>query len=169
MDRVKTKTWPKATCLVMGDSVLGHTDETRMSRKFKVKVRPFSGEKTEDMFHCFVPLLEKMLDYTILHVGTNDAIDYKESNIVQKILQVKEFINLRVSNCKVIISRLIKRHDNNNASRVIEEVIGQFQKPTIDMIGNENIERKKKQLVKRSLLLNGFGLKEMAQNLIAGI
>ena len=52
---------------------------------------------------------------------------------------------------------------------MIEEVIGQFQKPTIDMIGNENIERKKKQLVKRSLHLNGFGLKEMAQNLIAGI
>ena len=37
-DRVKTKTWPNGTCLVTGDSMLGHIDETRMSRKFKVKV-----------------------------------------------------------------------------------------------------------------------------------
>ena len=126
--------------------MLGHTDETRMSRKSKVKVRPIPGAKTEDMFHYLVPLLEKMPNYFILHVGTNDAIDYEVSYIVKKIVQVKEFIKLRVPNCKVIISRPIKRHDNDNASRVIE-VISQFQKLTIDMIGNENIE--KKQLGKR--------------------
>ena len=40
-DGVKTKTWPKRTCLVTGDSMLGHIHETRMSRKFKVKVRRF--------------------------------------------------------------------------------------------------------------------------------
>ena len=27
-DRVKTKTWPKGTCLVTEDSMLGHIDET---------------------------------------------------------------------------------------------------------------------------------------------
>ena len=27
-DRVKTKAWPKGTCLVMGDSMLGYIDET---------------------------------------------------------------------------------------------------------------------------------------------
>ena len=166
-DGVKTKTWTKGTCLVTGDSMFGHIDETRMSRKFKVKVRPFSGAKTEDMFHYLVPLLEKMPDYVILHVGTNDAIDYEASDIAKKILQVKEFVKLRVPNCKVIISRPIKRHDNDNASRVIEEVISQFQKVTTDMIGNENIE--KKQLGKRGFLLNGFGLKKFAQNLIVDI
>ena len=50
---------------------------------------------------------------------------------------------------------------------MIEEVIAQFQKLTIDMIGNENIE--KKQLGKRGFHLNGFGLKKIAENLIAGI
>ena len=141
-DRVKTKTWPKGTCLVTEDSMLGHIDETRISRKFKVKVRPFPGAKTEDIFHYIVPLLEKMPHYVILHVGTNDAIDYEASDIVKKILQVKKFIKLRVPNCKVTISRPIKRHDNDNASRVIEEVISQFQKLTIDMIGNEYVEKK---------------------------
>ena len=106
--------------------MLGHTDETRMSRKFKVKVRSFPGAKTEDMFDYLVPLLGKMPDYVILHVGTDDAIDYEASDIVKKILQVKEFIKLRVPNYKVITSRAIKRHDNDNASRVIEEVITQL-------------------------------------------
>ena len=67
---------------------------------------------------------------------------------------------MRVPNCKVIISRSIKRHDNDSASRVKEEVISQFQKLTIDIIGNENTE--KKQLGKRGLHLNGFGLKKFA-------
>ena len=119
------------------------------------------------MFHYLVPLLEKILDYVILHVGKNDAMDYEASAIVKKIIQVKEFIKLSVPNCKVIISRSIKRPDNDNASHVIEKVIAQFQKLTIDMIGNENIE--KKQLGKRGFYLNGFGLKKSAQNLIAGI
>ena len=147
--------------------MLGHIDETRMYRKLNVKVRPFPGAKKEDIFHCLVPLLEKMPDYVILHVGTNDAMDYEASAIVKKILQVKEFIKLRVPNCKVIISRPIKRHDNDNASCVIEELIPKFQKQTIDMIGNENIE--KKQLGKRGFHLNGLGLKKIAQNLTAGI
>ena len=102
--------------------MLVHIDETRMPRKFRVKVRPFSGAKTEDMFHCLAPLLEKTSDYTILHVGTNDAIDYEASDIVKKILQVRIFIKLGEPNCKVIISRTIKRHDNDNASREIEEL-----------------------------------------------
>ena len=114
-----------------------------------------------------MPLLEKIPDYFILHVGTNDAMDYEASATVKKIIQVKELIKLRVPNCKVIISRPIKRHDNDNASCVIEELIPKFQKQTIDMIGNENIE--KKQLGKRGFHLNGFGLNKFAQNLIAGI
>ena len=158
-DRVKTKTWPKRTCLVVGDSMLEHIDETRMSRKFKVKVRPFSGAKTEDMLDYLVPLPEKMSDYVILHVGTNNAIDYEASDIVKKIIQVKKFIKLRVPNSKVIISKPIKRHNNDNASGVIDEVISQFEKLTIDMIGNEKIE--KKQLEKRGLRLRGFGLKNL--------
>ena len=117
------------------------------------------------MFHYLVPLLEKMPDYVILHVGTNDAMDYEASDIVKKILQVKKFIKFRVPNCKVFISRPIKRHDN--ASRVIEEVIAQLQELTIDMIGNENIE--KKHLGNRGLHLSDICLKKFVQKFIAGI
>ena len=59
---------------------------------FKVKVRTFPGAKKEGMFHCLVPLLKKTSGYAILHVGTNDAMDYEATDIVKKILEVKEFI-----------------------------------------------------------------------------
>ena len=44
-DRIKAKTWPKGTCLVMGDSILGNINEHRMYRKFKVKVVLFLKQK----------------------------------------------------------------------------------------------------------------------------
>ena len=109
--------------IVTGESMLGHIDEIRMSRIFNVKVQPFPGTKIQDMFPYLVSLQEKMLDYVILHVGTNNAIYYEVSDIIKKILQVKQFIKLKVLNCKVIISRLIKKHDNKNTSCVIEEAI----------------------------------------------
>ena len=111
------------------------------------KAAPFVAQphrKNNSSIHSSLPcdIARKMLDYVILHVSTNDAMDYEASAIFKKILQAKEFIKLRVPNCKVIISRPIKKHDNDNASRVIEEVIAQFQNLTINIIGNENIEKK---------------------------
>ena len=47
------------------------------------------------MFHYVVPLLENMLNYVILHVGTNDVIDYEVSDFMKKTLQVNEFIKLK--------------------------------------------------------------------------
>ena len=79
-----------------------------MLRNFNVKVRSFPGVKTDVMFYYLVPLLEKNPDYVILHVGTNDAIDHQSSDIISKIFTLKEFIQLKVLNCKVTISTLIK-------------------------------------------------------------
>ena len=72
--KAKTKSWPRGTCLVTGDSMLSYIDETRISRKPNVKVRSFPGAKTGDMFHYVVPLLEKDPDYVILHVDTNNTV-----------------------------------------------------------------------------------------------
>ena len=74
--------------------MLGHTLCWHILMKLEcpenLKVRP--DAKTEGMFHYLVPLLEKLPDYVILYVGTNDAIDYEASDIVKKILLIKEFI-----------------------------------------------------------------------------
>ena len=57
--KAKTEAWARGTCLVTGDSMLSYIDETRMLRKFNIKVKYFHGANTDYMFHCLVPLLEK--------------------------------------------------------------------------------------------------------------
>ena len=54
--KAKTKAWPRGSRLVTGDSTLNYIYETRMPRKFHVKVRYFPGAKTDDMFYYLMPL-----------------------------------------------------------------------------------------------------------------
>ena len=70
--------------------MLSYIDETRMSRKFNVKVRLFPGVKIDDMFYYLVPLLEKNPDYVTVHVGTNDAVDHQSSDVISKILTLND-------------------------------------------------------------------------------
>ena len=92
------------------------------------------------MFHYLVPFLEKNQDYVIVHVGTNDAVDNKSNGIFSKTFKLKEFIQLKVPSCKVIISTPIKRHDNKKASSVVDDVIKQLQQLNTETIINVNIE-----------------------------
>ena len=135
----KTKAWSRDTCLVTGDSMLSYIDETRMSRMFNVKVRPFPGAKTDDMFCYLVPLLGKNPDYVILHIGTNDTVDHQSSNIISKIFKLKEFIQLKVPSFKALISTPIKRHDNERASSVVDDLIQQLQQLNTETIINADI------------------------------
>ena len=77
-----TITWKYGTCLVVGDSMLRQIDETRMSRKFNLRVRSFPRAKISDMYHYLIPILNKKPDYIVLHVGTDDAVDAEASVIV---------------------------------------------------------------------------------------
>ena len=165
--KAKQEVWPRGTCLVTSDSMLSCIDETRMSRKFNVKVRSFPDAKTNDMFYYLVQLLEKNPDYVILHVGTNGAVDHQSNDIISKIFKLKEFIQLKVPSCKVIISRPIKRHDNKKASSVVDDVIQQLQQLNTETIINANFE--KNMLGMKDLHLNRNGLKQFAKNLIDAI
>ena len=93
------------------------------------------------MFHYSVSLLEKNPDYVTLHVDTNDVVDHLSNNIISKIFKLKEFIQLKVPSCKVIISTPIKRHDNKKASSLVDNVIKQLQQLNTEMIIKVNIEK----------------------------
>ena len=125
----------------------------------------FSRCENRCMFYYLVPLLEKSPDYVILHVDTNDAVDHQSNNI-SKIFKLKEFIQLKVTSCKVIISTPIKRHDNKKASSVVD-VIQQLRQLNTETIINENIEEN--MLGKKGLHLSTNVLKHFAKNLIDAI
>ena len=68
--------FPKGTGLIFEDSMLAGIEENQLkSGKYKVKVRYFPGALTDDMYDYMKPLLWKLPDYIILHIGTNDTLD----------------------------------------------------------------------------------------------
>ena len=64
-------------------------DERRMSSKRVIKARKFPGPTISDIYHYLIPLLEKKSDHVILHVGTNNVVNYEGKEIVDKLLQLK--------------------------------------------------------------------------------
>ena len=93
--------------------MLAGIDENRLKTgKHKVKVRYFPGARTDDMYDCMKPLLQKFPDYIILHIGTNDVLDNTSREILDKIVKLKTYIQNELRKCKITISTPIKRHDH---------------------------------------------------------
>ena len=86
-----------------------------------------------------------------MRVGTNDAVDTEASVIVEKLLQLKCFVKEKLSNCKIVLCRPIRRAYN--------KVVTQLKELQIDMIGNEDIT--KKDFGKKCLNLSQHGLKKI--------
>ena len=116
-------------------------DETMISRKGRVvKVRSFSGATIEDMYDYLKPILKKCPDNIILHVGTNNAAREPAKTVSDKILSLKSFIEKTLRNCKISISNLIKRTDNEAAKTVdkINELLFTLQ---LEIVDNNNITK----------------------------
>ena len=126
------------TYLVTSDSMLNYIDEIGMYRKFNVK--SFPGAKIDDKYHYLILLLDKKTWLMILHVDTNNAVDIKSSEVVQKLLKLKEFVNGKTPECKIVISRPIKRTDETNATEITDEVVMQLQELNIDILNKEILQ-----------------------------
>ena len=53
---IKARTWPKGSCLVIGDSMLEGLAKRKTSSKRVVKVRKFPTATADDMYHYLMPL-----------------------------------------------------------------------------------------------------------------
>ena len=76
----------------------------------------------------------------ILHVDTNNAVDIKSSEVVQKLLKLKEFVNGKTPDCKIVISRPIKRTDETNATEITDKAVMQFQELNIDILNQKILQ-----------------------------
>ena len=86
-------------------------DERRMSGKRVIKVRKVPGATISDMYHYLIPLLEEKTDHVILHAATNDVINYEGQEIVDKLLQLKSFLQEKLPTTNVILSKPMMRVD----------------------------------------------------------
>ena len=69
-----------------------------------------------DMHHYLRPLLQKYPDAIILHVGTNNCVNESSLVVLDKIFNLKAFIQNSLPQCKIIISKVINRTDNGKTS-----------------------------------------------------
>ena len=69
----------------------------------------FPSSRTDDMCDSMKPLLQKLRDYIVLHIGTNDALDNTSREILDKIHKLKTYIQKEVPKFKITISALTRK------------------------------------------------------------
>ena len=114
-------------------------DKKRLSKKYLVKVRRFPGASVDDMYHYVRPLLQKYPDTIILHVGTHNCVNESSRVVLDKILNLKTFIQNSPPQCKVIISNVINRTDDSLASLTVENLNNHLNSLKLDIVDNSTV------------------------------
>ena len=110
------------------------------------------------------PILKKCPDNIILHVVTNNAAREPARTVFDKPISLKSFIEKMLSNCKISISNLIKRTDNNEAAKTVDKVNELLFTSQLGIVDNNNIT--KSELTCKALHLNDIGYAKLAVNFI---
>ena len=165
VNKTENKKWLPNTVLITGDSLLNNLEERRMNKQYPVKVRPFPGADTQDMFDFIAPLLKRMPTYIILHIGCNDALDKNSSEIYSDIMKLKAHIMAKLPNSAVIISCPVLRTDNAKASLTLNRLRNVIMKECNYFLIHENIDSSC--LGKAGLHLNSKGTGRLAMNFIS--
>ena len=96
--------WPKGTICITGDSILSGLQPGLLSRKRKVNVKTFSGVNVRDMHDNIKPIPRHKPEYIVFHIGTDDALNLRPNETLDKILELKKKIEKINKDCKVLIS-----------------------------------------------------------------
>ena len=132
-----------------------------------IKVRAFPGARVQDMFSYLIPLLKKNPKHVILHVGTNDAVNNSSEEILNKILQLKNYVEKALPESVVIISHPIIRIDDIKANNILTKLRENLEVLNINCILNNNIT--KEFLSRGGLHLSANGCGRFAMNFISYI
>ena len=99
----KKKEWKPNTILIAGDSTLNGIQENRMSKSGLFKVRAFPGARVNDLYNYLEPLLEKHPSKIIIQAGTNDVVDKSSKEIVDDLINLRNYLLRRIPTCTVIL------------------------------------------------------------------
>ena len=99
--------------------MLSGTEERRISKRDrKVKVKNLPGTTIDDMHDYIKPVL-KRCPGNILHVGNNNTVNEPSKIVLDKLHNLKKFIEHTLSESYVVISNLITRTVNGKASLTV--------------------------------------------------
>ena len=158
----KPDTYPSNTCVLMGDSILNGVIERNLSNDRSVD---HLIDTVDDLRHHALPIVRKQPKYLIIHAGTNDAVKLTSRDILNKLLQLKSFIQDKLPDAEIIVSTPTLRSDNGKAALTIRQLINHPINLKIDILDNRNITGK--HLSKRGLHLNQSGSNLLTKNIIS--
>ena len=142
--------------------------EIRISKKDrKVNVKNFPGATIDDMYDYIKPLLKNVL--IIYHTLGLIArlMNEPSKTVLNKLLNLKKFIDNTLPESNVVIFSLITRTDNGKAFLTVIETNKHLHGLQMDIIDNGNITSN--ELDEGGLHLNPRGLGKLAINFISRI
>ena len=100
------------TVEIIGDSMLLGINEKEMQDKHHVRVKPYSGAKTFDMTNLAAISAWRKPDACVMHVGSNDFNDDKESfNSIANMEEAFKLMQKESPGTKLCYSMTFLRHD----------------------------------------------------------
>ena len=104
-----------------------------------MNVCPFPGASANYMYHYLRLLLQKYPNTIILHVHTNNCVNESFRVVLDKILNLKTFIQNYLPECKVTISNINNRTDDGKASLTVENLNNHLDFLKLDIVDNSTI------------------------------
>ena len=159
------------TVIIVGDSLLKHLKQQKISKSTntKTRVKSFPGANIQDMKDYIKPALRNNPDRIILHVGTNDLRSKDATSIVNEVHELCKEIKKNKPATQITISEIISREDNHMLQTKVSDVNNLLKslikKPEIyGLLSHNNID--KKGLNAYGLHLNRLGTSLLAKNII---
>ena len=149
----------------MGDSILNVVIGRNLSNDRSVKVRKFSGATVDDLRHHALPMIRRQPKDLIIHAGTNDAVKFTSTDILNKLLLLKSFIQVKLPDAKIITSTATLRSDHGKAALTERQLTNHLINLRIDILDNRNISGKR--LSGIGLHLNQLGSNLLTKNIIS--
>ena len=119
-------------------------------------LKNFPEATIDDMYDYIKPLLKGCPDNIVLHVRTNNMVNELSKLVLDKLLNLKKFIEHTLPESNVVIFNLITRTDNGRASLTVIKTNEHLHDLPVDIIDNGNITSN--ELNKGGLHLNPRGL-----------
>ena len=111
--------------------------ERRISKRDrKVKVKNFPGATIDDMYDYIKPLLKGCPDNIVLHVGANNMVNEPSKLVLDKLLNLKKFVEHTLRESNVVIFNLITRTDNGRSSLTVIKTNEHLHGLPMDIIDN---------------------------------
>ena len=135
----------------MVDSILNGVIERNLSNDRSVKVRKFPGATADNLRHHALPIIWKQPKYLIIHAGVSNAVKFTSRDILNKLLQLKFFIQ----DAEITISTPTLRSNSGKTALTLRQLTNHLINLKIDILDNRN--KTGKHLSQRGLHLNQSG------------